>query len=623
VTLGFNTEILRVNLSNQKIQKEERDEVFFRKYFGGRGLISYILLQELEPHIDPLSEKNKLVFACGPITGAPISGAGRHSVGSKSPLTGGYGEAEAGGYWGTELKKAGYNALIIEGRSKKPVYLWINDNEIEIRSASSLWGKQILKTNQLIKDETKSQSNKIASIGPGGEKLVRYASIIHDLRHTAGRSGMGAVMGSKNLKAVAVKGTGQTKIANPKKLKTLAKWMATNVDRLVHDLHTYGTGAAMDIYESLGALPVNNFREGNFPQVDSISAQTIKKTISIGMETCFACVVRCKKIVRIDEGPWKVDPAYGGPEYETLGALGSNCGIYDLKAISKANELCQRYSIDTISTGATISYAMECFENGLLTTTQTDGINLTFGNKQAMLKLVEMIGQRKGIGDVLAEGSKRAAEKLGPKTKNFLVEVKGQEVPMHDPRLRRGQGLGYAVSPTGADHMHNIFDTLYSQKIPSEIEGIGILKPVPIEDLGPKKVRLFYYVSTWNSLDNCLCLCMFTPWKVKQKVAIVNYVTGWKTTAFELMKVSERATNLARIFNTREGFSRKDDTLPPRLLYPKINGALSKTSIPINDLERAKDIYYKMVGWDTRGIPTSEKLRELEIGWAIDHLFSY
>jgi aldehyde:ferredoxin oxidoreductase len=404
VCSGFNNQILRVNLGNQKIQKEENDEVFYRKYFGGRGLISYFLLRELEPHIDPLSEKNKLIFACGPITGAPISGAGRHSVGSKSPLTGGYGEAEAGGYWGTELKKAGYDAIIIEGRSKKPVYLWINDDEVEIRNASSFWGKQILQTNQFIKNQTKSQLTKIASIGPGGEKLVRFASIIHDLRHVAGRGGMGAVMGSKNLKAVAVNGTGHTKVANPQKLKTLAKWMVKNVDHLVHDLHTYGTGAVMDVYESLGALPVNNFREGIFPQADSISAQTIKKTISIGMETCFACAVRCKKIVKIDEGPWKVDPVYGGPEYETLGALGSNCGVHDLRAISKANELCQRYSIDTISTGVTISYAMECFENGLLTPTQTGGINLNFGNKESMLKIVEMIGQRKGIGDILAEG---------------------------------------------------------------------------------------------------------------------------------------------------------------------------------------------------------------------------
>jgi aldehyde:ferredoxin oxidoreductase len=620
VSSGFQKRILRVNLENQKIRKEENDEVFYRKYFGGRGLISYYLLQELEPHIDPLSEKNKLIFACGPVTGAPISGAGRHSVGSKSPLTGGYGEAEAGGFWGTELKKSGYDAIIIEGRSKKPVYLWIKDDEVQIRNASSIWGKQILQTNQFIKNETNSELTKIAAIGPGGEKLVRFASIIHDLRHVSGRGGMGAVMGSKNLKAVAVKGTGQTKIARPLKLKTLAKWMAKNVDRLIPDLHTYGTGAAMDAYETLGALPVNNFREGVFPQADMISAQTIKKTISVGMETCFACVVRCKKIVKIDEGKWKVDPVYGGPEYETLAALGSNCGVHDITAICKANELCQRYSLDTISTGVTISYAMECFENGFLTPTQTGGIKLNFGNTESMLKIIELIGKRKGIGNLLAEGSKRTAKKLGLLTEKFAVQIKGQEVPMHDPRLRRGQGLGYAVSPTGADHMHNIYDTLYSQKIPHEIEGLGIIEPVPIEDMGPKKVRLFHYVSTWNSLDNSLCLCMFTPWNVKQKVAIVNYVTGWTTSSFELMKVSERATNLARIFNIREGFTREDDNLPSRLMDPKINGALSNASININDLEKAKDIYYKIAGWDTFGIPISEKLNELEIAWAATKL---
>ncbi len=613
MSFGFKKKILRVNLENQKIIREENTESFYRKYFGGRGLISYFLLRELEPNIDPLSSKNKLIFACGPVTGASVSGAGRHSVGAKSPLTGGYGESEAGGFWGTELKKAGFDAIIIEGRSEKPVYLWICDDTVEIRNASSLWGKQILQTQEIIRDETKSQSIRIASIGPGGEKLVRYASIIHDLRHVAGRCGMGAVMGSKNLKAVVVKGTGKVKVAKPKKLQTLALWMVKNVDRLAHTLHTYGTGAAMDVYETTGNLPVNNFREGIFPNVDSISAQTIKKTVSVGMETCYACAVRCKKIVKVSNGIWNVDPVYGGPEYETLAAFGSNCGIDDLKVICKANELCQRYSLDTISTGVTISFAMECFENNLLTLSQTDGIHLNFGNKKAMLKVIELIGQRKGIGDILAEGSKRASKILGSKTERFSVQIKGQEVPMHDPRLRRGQGLGYAISPTGADHMHNIYDTMYSQNIPRDIEGLGIIEPVPIDDLGPKKIRLFHYVSMWNSLDNCLCLCMFTPWSVRQKVAIVNYVTGWKTTAFELMKVSERATNLARLFNIREGFDRKDDVLPPRLLDPKINGALSTSSIKIKDLEQAKDIYYKMAGWNEKGIPTSEKLMELDI----------
>ena len=613
MSFGFQKKILRVNLENQKISIEENTDGFYRKYFGGRGLISYFLLRELEPKIDPLSSKNKLIFACGPVTGASVSGAGRHSVGAKSPLTGGYGESEAGGFWGTELKKAGFDAIIIEGRSEKPVYLWICDDTVEIRNASSLWGKQILQTQEIIRDQTKSQSIRVASIGPGGEKMVRFASIIHDLRHVAGRGGMGAVMGSKNLKAVAVKGTGKVEAAKPKKLQTLAMWMVKNVDRLAHTLHTYGTGAAMDVYEATGNLPVNNFREGVFPNVDSISAQTIKKTFSVGMETCFACAVRCKKIVKVNDGLWKVDPVYGGPEYETLAAFGSNCGIDDLKVVCKANELCQRYSLDTISTGVTISFAMECFEHNLLTLAQTDGIHLSFGNKKAMLKVIELIGQRKGIGDILAEGSKRASKILGSKTKRFSVQIKGQEVPMHDPRLRRGQGLGYAISPTGADHMHNIYDTLYSQKIPREIEGLGILEPVPIDDLGPKKIRLFHYVSTWNSLDNSLCLCMFTPWSVRQKVAIVNYVTGWKTTAFELMKVSERATNLARLFNIREGFGRKDDVLPSRLLDPKINGALSTSSINIKDLEHAKDIYYKMAGWNKKGIPTPEKLMELDI----------
>ena len=396
--------------------------------------------------------------------------------------------------------------------------------------------------------------------------------------------------------------------------------MAKNVAKLAYSLHKYGTGAAMDVYAETGNLPVRNFKESIFPNVDQISAQTIKKTFSVGMGTCNACVVRCKKIVQIEGPNFTVNPEYGGPEYETLAAFGSNCGIDDLKVICKANELCQRYSLDTISTGVTISFAMECYEKGFLTNSQTNGITLDFGNSQALLTTIEFIAQRKGIGDLLAEGSKRAAKQLGKDAEALLVQVKGQEVPMHDPRPRRGQGLGYAVSPTGADHEHNIYDNLYVQHIPRETRGLGVIEPVTALDMGPKKARQFYYISTWNSLDNILCLCMFVPWTVTQKTNIVKYVTGWDTSAFELMKASERAINLTRVFNIREGFHREDDNLPPRLMQPKTNGALSNVSISPNEFEKLKSTYYAMAGWDSQGVPTAEKLEELEISWAISYL---
>ena len=616
---GYMGTILRVNLSKKRISFEQPEEAFYRRYFGGRGLIAYFLLTELELGIDPLTPDNKLIFACGPVSGAPISGSGRNSVGAKSPLTGAYGEAEAGGFWGAELKRAGFDAIIIEGKAVEPVYLWVHDEKAEIKNASHLWGIEIKKSQETIQKDLEDSSVKVAQIGPGGEKMVRYASVINDMNHVAGRCGMGAVMGSKNLKAIAVKGNKKVNIAKPEHLRQLAKWMVHNVDDVAHNLHTYGTGAAMDVYEYTGNLPVHNFRDGEFPSVDSISPQAVKEHVRVGMGTCFACVVRCKKEVRVEE-PWNVDPAYGGPEYETLAALGSNCGVDDLKTICKANELCQRYSLDTISTGVTVGFAMECFEKGLLSEEDTGGVDLSFGNAEAMVKMVEMIGERTGIGDLLAEGVKKAAERMSNGAEKLAIHVKGQEVPMHEPRLNRGLGFGYAVSPTGADHIHNIYDPLFARGVPEQYKGLGVLEAVPVEDLGPKKIRLFKYVMTWRSLDNCLVMCVLPPWSVQQKVDIVRSVTGWNTTAFELMKVSERAINLARIFNIREGFTKEDDWLPPRFFYPKTSGALSRTAVNSEKLREAKTTYYGMMGWDKQGVPTRTKLEELDIAWAADEI---
>ena len=616
---GFTGKILRINLSKEKTSIEPLEEIFYRRYFGGRGLISYILLNELAPKIDPLGPENKLIFACGPVTGAPVSGSGRNSVGAKSPLTGAYGEAEAGGYWGAELKRAGFDAIIVEGKASNPVYLRIQDNTVEIIEASHLWGLEIKKAQETLRKDLGDKTVKVAQIGPGGEKLVRYASVVNDLNHVAGRCGMGAVMGSKNLKAVAVKGNANVPVRKPKRLKKLAQWMVKNVDNVAHTLHTYGTGAEMDAGEEIGNLPINNFRDGEFLEVDSISAETLKNTVSVGMGTCFACAVACKKEVKITK-PWIVDPEYGGPEYESLASLGSNCGISDLKAVCKANELCQKYAIDTISTGVTISFAMECFENGLLNKKDTGDIDLNFGNAESMLTMIELIGEKQGLGKLLAEGTKRASEKIGNGAKQFAVHVKGQEVPMHDPRLKRGEALGYAISPTGADHVHNIHDTFLYPKLPNSYNSLGVLEAVPVEDFGPKKVRLYKIVGEWRTLNNFLVMCLFTPWSVIQKVEIIRCVTGWNTTAFELMNVVERGNTLARIFNLREGFTEKDDWLPPRFFLPKTSGALSQTSVNPKDLQKAKLLYYDMMGWTEQGIPKQSALDQLDIGWAGDKI---
>ena len=616
---GYNGNILRVNLSKDKVSTESPDEVFYRRYVGGEGFVAYYLLKELETGIDPLGPENKLIFAAGPVTGAPIPGSGRNSIGAKSPLTGGFGESEVGGHWGAELKHAGFDAVIIEGKSDSPVYLWIHDGEAEIRDASHIWGKETGDAQRIIRKELNDRLVRVALIGPGGERLVRYACVIVDLKDAAGRTGMGAVMGSKNLKAVAVRGHGRTEVSDGKALTELSRWLSQRLEGFW--AHEYGTGSNLDAGVASGNLPIRNFRDGDFPNANALSAETIKETVRIGMEGCYACSVRCKKIVKIDE-PFTVDPIYGGPEYETLAALGSNCGVDDLKAVCKANELCNRYSIDTISAGVSIAFAMECYENGLLTDEDTGGLKLNFGNAKAMLKMVEMICKREGLGDLLAEGVKRASEKIGKESEKFAVHVKGQEVPMHEPRFKRSLGIGYAVSPTGADHMHNLHDTILTvrgQQL-DNLAALGILEPIPLEDLGPRKVRALIYFVDWRVLDNCLLLCDFLPWSYIQKTDIVRAVTGWNTTAWELMKIGERATTMARIFNIREGFKKQDDWLPERFFHPKTSGALSKTAIDPEKLRNAIDTYYKMMGWDENGVPTREKLEELDIGWAASSL---
>jgi len=617
--LGYNGKILRVDLSSSHIRIEQLDDVFYRKYIGGEGFVAYYLLTELAPRTDPLGPENRLIFAAGPVTGVPIPGNGRNSVGAKSPLTGGFGEAEVGGLWGAELKHAGFDAVIFEGKSDKPVYLWIHDGEAELRDAYHLWGRETGDTESLIRDELKDRLIRIASIGPAGEKLVRYACVMNDLRDAAGRTGMGAVMGSKNLKAIAVRGhKKKLDISDPQKLRELTSWLNENMEEVAGWAHNYGTGGDMDGYAASGNLPTRNFRDGDFPNADALDAKTIKETVRIGMEGCYACSVRCKKVVKVD-APWPVDPKYGGPEYEALAALGSDCGIDDLKAVAKANEICNRNSVDVISTGAVIAFAMECYEEGILTDEDTEGLNLRFGNAQAMVEMVRRTVQRRGLGDILAEGVRRAAERIGKGAEKFAVHVKGQEVPMHEPRLKRSLGLGYAVSPTGADHQHNLHDMGLATAVGS-YSGLGILEPIPLEDLGPRKVRALMYVVNWRVVDNCLLMCNFLPWDYQQQTEITRAVTGWNTTAWELMKVGERVTTMARIFNIREGFGREDDWLPERFFQPATMGPLSNTAVDADNFRKAVSLYYGMMGWDEKGVPTETKLEELGIGWAGKYL---
>lgn len=608
---GYNGKILRVNLSNNSISTEEIQGPFCRKYLGGAGFVAYFLLKELQAGVDPLGPDNKLVFATGPLTGIKLSGSARHCVGAKSPLTNTIAKAEAGEFWGVELKYAGFDALIVEGKADKPVYISINDGQAAINDAAHLWGKNTKETQEIIRAELKDGRVRVALIGPGGENLVKYACIMHGLFDAAGRGGLGSVMGSKNLKAIAVRGHHPPPIASPERVKEYREWLTTNIEK-VRLFQELGSGAYMVPYESSGNLPVRNFRDGLFPNAAAIEGKTIKDTIRVGMDGCFGCIVRCKKVVKID-APYRVDPAYGGPEYETLAGLGSNCGIDNLKAICKGNELCNAYSLDTISTGLNISFAMECFEKGILTSKDTGGLEIRFGDAEIMLKLIELIAFRKGIGDLLADGTAIAAQKIGRGAGEYAMQVKGLELALHEPRLKAGLGLGYMVNPNGADHCMNIHDTSFA-KDPQmkDLHALGILEGLPPEEMSPKKVTLFKAMQFLRLLGDCLPACMILPYNYKQLADLTSAVTGWDMEIPELTRIAGRILTMMRLFNIREGFNAADDKLPARFFEPKTDGYLSQAKPDPAKFERAKRYYYALMGWDAQtGIPTPETLEDL------------
>jgi aldehyde:ferredoxin oxidoreductase len=620
---GFNGRILRVNLTDGKTWVDEMPDSFYRRYLGGNGFIAYYLLHEMPAGVDPLGPDNLLIFAAGAITGLPIAGAGRSSVGCKSPLTGGYGSADVGGYFGAELKQAGYDAVVVQGVAEKPVYLWINGGEVEIRDATHLWGQNTLETQDAIQAELGGDARiRLAMIGPGGENLVRYACVINDLRHAAGRTGTGAVMGSKNLKAVAARGKGRIPVADQDKFRELARYMVDNWKDKTWGMHDTGTpGGLMDLNE-LGALPTRNFQDGQFEGAEKITGTTLRDTIMTGREGCYACPVRCKRVVEVHEPGMDINPIYGGPEYETIGAFGSNCGIDDLKAVSKAHELCNAYSIDTISCGMSISFAMECFEKGLLTKEDTGGLDLSFGNALSMLAMVEMICRREGLGDLLAEGSDRAAAKIGGNAMDYSITVKGQAFPMHECRVRHGQALGYAVSPTGADHMHNFWDaSLKEEPLGEGVQELGLYTAVPMTELNPDKVRAYMYVSNWQWVFNHIGCCMFINWTRQQMADMVSSLTGWRMNVWELMRAGERGVTMARAFNMREGLTRDDDRLPIRMQQHHVSGQVNEEPVDPEVLEEAKETFYGMMGWDqATGKPTLAKLQELDIAWVYSQL---
>ncbi|MHB8773344.1 MAG: aldehyde ferredoxin oxidoreductase family protein [Syntrophales bacterium] len=611
---GFHGKILRVNLTDRSHSIDRPPADYYRRYGGGRGIIIHTLLTELPAGCDPLGPENKLIFALGTLTGT-LPGSGRNSVGAKSPLTGGFGEAEAGGFWGAELKRAGYDAIIVEGVSAEPVYLWIDNGVCQLRDAGRLWGREVADADAAIREELGDDRIRTALIGPGGETLIRYACIANDVSHFAGRTGLGAVMGSKRLKGIALRGTNPPEAADKAKIVELARWMGKNYAEKAASHHRIGTGSSMDNYERMGNIPVRNFQGGSFPGVARISPQYMfEKGYIPKRDTCFACPIRCKRAVKL-EGPLPVDSRYGGPEYETLGAFGCNCGIDDVEALIKANELCARAGIDTISTGVCVSFAMECCERGILTPADTDGLELRFGNAEAMVALVERIARREGFGAILAEGVKRAAARIGRGSAAYAIHVKGLELPMHEPRAKQGMGLHYSVYAGGADHCSGIHDDQAIKALaPGEdLNSDGTLSRT---EMSPRKARLLYDAGLGRQMANYLGMCIFVPWSLEQLNAAVAAVTGWPMDYREMAKVVERGMALARIFNLREGFTPSDDRLPERFATSPAEGPLSEVTVDPAKLERAQHEYFRLLGWNEAGIPTRETLASLGIEWA-------
>ena len=619
---GYTGRVLRVDLTKGKLEVEEPSELIYRRYPGGSSLALYYLLKEVPPGVDPLGPDNMLVFATGVLTGCPVPGTSRYTVAAKSPLTGAYGESEAGGWWGPELKFAGFDAVIVKGSSPKPVYLWIHDGQAELRDALHIWGKGTKDAQEEIRKELGDERIRVAIIGPAGEKLVKYACILNNVKHANGRTGMGAVMGSKNLKAIAARGTKRLQVKDEKAILDVtrsfnSKWRDNPNCR---DWHELGTARGVLGLNASGILPTRNFREGQFEGAEDISGQRMRDTILLEREGCYACPVKCKRVVKV-EGEYEVDPGYGGPEYETIASLGSLCGVRDLKAIAKANEFCNKYGIDTISIGMCIALAMECYENGILTKEDTGGIDLRFGNAEAMLSMVEAICERKGLGKVLGEGVLAAARAIGKGAEKYAMHVKGQGLGMHDPRGKVGVGLAYAISPTGPDHMEIAHDPAFQGPgfALDVVQPLGILEPIPALDLSPKKARLVLYLQLLRQLDNILGICDFAgpalgSLTVTDVVNLVRGATGWDTSLWELIKASERAVTMARLFNVKEGFSKKDDVLPERLFEPLPGGPVAGVRIDKEKFEEALRTYYAMMGWDPEtGVPTEEKLYELEL----------
>lgn len=617
---GYSGKILEVDLTKHTTSTIPVSEEIMRKYMGGKGLIGYFMRQDDLKSVDPLSDQNVFYYMTGVMSGIPNAGTSRIIIGAKSPITKGFGMSESGGFVAAELKKAGWDGIIVRGISEKPVYLWIKDGEIAIKDATHLWGKENGEVHDTIQRELGEKNIRISQIGPAGENLVQYACIMNDLKHACGRNGLGAVMGSKNLKAIAIKGTEGINFKDRKSILEISKWYSEyfKENPLSNGLHMYGTASVVEGANLSGILPTRNFRDGFFEQAENLTGKRMADTILIRRDGCFGCPVRCKRTVEVKGEKLNVNPKFGGPEYETIGAFGSLCGIGNLEMIAKANERCNNLGLDTISAGVSIAFAMECFERKIIDDKTTFGLGLEFGNEDVLLQLVEDIAYKRDLGALLAKGVMKMSEILGEGTEDFAMHVKGQELPMHDPRGKTGVGLAYSLSPTGADHMQAAHDTMMAAEGPVLEAGrvLGLTKPVDVHGYGTEKAYFYSTLEKWWSFLNMVGVCFFIPqprgsFPIDKFLDLLNLATGWDVDVEEAMEVGERGINLARIINYEMGVNESTEDLPERLYQPLENGASKGKALDKDAFHDMKKSYYELMGWDESGKPKEEILKKM------------
>lgn len=616
---GYAGKILRINLTNKKVHVKETEKKLIMEFVGGRGFNSRRLFAEVPASVNPLSPQNRLMLASGPLVGTAFPLGARFNVSAKSPLTGILGDSNAGGHFAAEMKFAGYDQIIIEGKSREPCYIFVNDDETQIESAENLTGKDVYETTETLRKSLGDQKVRIATIGPAAENLVRYAGVFADLIRPAARTGMGTVMGSKNLKAIAIRGTGSVNISNAYEFWKIVDEVET--ETYSHPQYwprrIMGTTRILSLANSLGFLPTRHFTSGTFEDAAQVSGERLAKEYNIRSRACFSCIVPCSRTYVIKQGEFA--GLHGeGPEYEALSSFTARIGNSDLNSALKAIDMANRLGLDVITTGECVAWAMELYARGELTKKETDGLELQWGNTEAVLKLIPKIAYRKGFGDTLADGVKKAAEKLG-RGNDIAFHVKGLELIQADPRGLKGYGLGYAVSSRGGDHLRSE----PFLELSDDPEKGASLFGVPEATLRLSfrgKGKLVRYFEDWCAVIDSLEVCKnlaenMELLPLKRAAELMKAVTGLAFTEQQLSKVGERIVNLERIYLVREGITTKDDYLPSRFLNEPLPNGASKGSV--FEMQSMLEQYYKERGWNSKGIPLPKNLRKIGLDYAV------